>query len=752
MNLYICEKPSLAKALFVALGGSENEIKQQQRNGYFQHGDETVTFCFGHMLELLDPEDHDIKYKEWKLDTLPFRFEPKLKIKKDSAAQYKVISQLLKKANIVFHVGDPDEEGQLLIDEILTYEKSNKPVKRILIADLNKEAIKKSLAKIDDNCNHVKHGEYALARSISDQLFGYNLTRAYTLAARLKGHDGVFNIGRVQTAIVNLIDERCQSVESHKESYYHNVDGLFEIGGTSFPARYITTENDPVNDKGQIIDKAFAATIANKVKNQPSLITQAKHSMKKKRSPMPYTMATLQSDCARKFGLTALETLDTVQSLYEKHKVLTYPRSNCSYLGDDHFNERHDVLKAISTTVPMFAKFIDSANATEIHTCFNSDKVGAHHGIIPTYTRANFDDFTDLEKKIYQLVARSYLALFYPPADYAVSDVEVNVADLHFSVRSETNRNKGWMTLYTNDQDNPDIEEASEFDSNLAALNVNQSGLCVDASVNDKTAPKPKYYVESTLLRDLTHIAKHIESPELKKIMDTFFKEKGIHAELGTEATRASVIEKVFESGMAVKEKLPGYKELAFKTSDIGKQFIRLLPNGCKKVDVTADWCRMGVEVKNGKMSVEQYVDAVYQFIEKQVNHVKSHGLDIKVDLESCSECFDGYLKLIKTTKSKFFGCTNHPNCSVTYPEYKGSPYTQKHDCPECGKPLVLRSSGNDYFFGCSGYNDGCKNTMACVGGKPATKSFNSSKRSSGHKAKKTAKGSRVRTGSVLKR
>lgn len=338
------------------------------------------------------------------------------------------------------------------------------------------------------------------------------------------------------------------------------------------------------------------------------------------------------------------------------------------------------------------------------------------------------------------MVARSYIALMYPASEYAVSDILAEVADLQFSVTSESNISLGWEKLYTSDADNPDIDEKSDVTTVLSSLNEGDTGTCENAEVAAKKAPEPKYYVESTLLRALTHVAPHISDPELKEVMNKFFKEKGIPAELGTEATRASVIEKVFESKMAEKQKLKGYKELAFVTTDIGKQFVALLPDGCKKVDTTAEWCRMGVEIKNGSMSVEQYVDNVYSFIEKQVNHVKSAGVNIKVDLESCSECFDGFLRPIKTGDHEFFGCTNHPKCSVTYPEYKGNPYTQKHNCPDCGKPLVLRKTKGDYWFGCTGYADnGCKKTMGCVGGKPAQKTFKkkSSKRSPSKRSKR---------------
>ena len=250
-------------------------------------------------------------------------------------------------------------------------------------------------------------------------------------------------------------------------------------------------------------------------------------------------------------------------------------------------------------------------------------------------------------------------------------------------------------------------------------LSDHDKGLCSSSEVQQKKSPKPKFYVESTLLRELTHVAKHIAHPELKKIMIEKFKLSNLSAELGTEATRASILEKVFESGLAEKVKLKGYKELAFITTDIANQLMPILPNGCKKVDVTAHWVNMGNDITEGRKDVNDYVDNVYQFIEKQVDYIKQAGLSIKVDASPCPKCNAGFLRFINTGKNPFFGCTNHPDCDAVFSEYKGKPFTQKHNCPDCGKPLILRKTKSDYWFGCSGYESGCESSFACTNGKP---------------------------------
>lgn len=729
MNVYICEKPSLARALAKGLGSdlSESAMKRsQQSEGFISIGNHRVTHCFGHMLELLDPEEHDIKYKEWSLDLLPMRFTPKLKVKKEAKKQYSVISRLVKEATTLYNVGDPDEEGQLLVDEILTFEgvmtndgRTNKPVKRILIADLNAAAVKKSLNNIVDNSKHVRSGHVALSRSISDQLFGYNLSRAYTLAARKKGYDGTINIGRVQTAIVNMIYERCQQVKTHKESFYYRLVGQFTFGGVVFPAAYQTLDTDPVNEKGQLVDQSFTEALSQRIEGQTAVIASAIHKPVYKAAPMPYTLATLQSDCARKFGISAQQTLDTAQALYEKHTLITYPRSNCKYLGDDHFDERLDVLSAIGKTSGAFVPFIDGAKASKPHKCFNSAKVGAHHGIIPTTNTANFSALSDIEQKVYNLIARSYIGVLYPTAIYDKSDVTVKVAELQFSVSSEVLKSQGWKVLYQNDQDNPDIEENAEITTPLSSLAQGQQGNCSSASVEKKKGQKPKYYVESSLLRDLTHVAKHITDPVLKSVMEKKFKALNLAAELGTEATRASILEKVFESGMAEKVEMTGYKERAYITTALAEKVLPILPDGCKKVDVTAKWVDMGNDIIEGTRSVTDYVDEVYQFLSTEINHVKANGLNVKFDTTPCPKCNEGHLRLIKSGSSPFFGCSNHPDCDAVFNEYKGKPFTQSHTCPVCQSPLVLRNTKGEYWFGCSGFNNGCKESFGCQNGKP---------------------------------
>lgn len=469
------------------------------------------------MLELLNPEDHDEKYAQWSFPLLPMRFEPKLKVKEEASDQYKTIQSLIKKSDVIYNVGDPDEEGQLLIDEILDFEKVTVPVKRIFIADYNLTAVKKSISNASDNNLHRKDGEIALARSISDQAWGFNLTRAFTLAAKAKGYDSVLSVGRVQTAVVNMVNDRCLAVENHISSYYFDVFGDFKINGVNFPAKYVIEDTDPVDDYGKINDKSFADFIAEKCIDENAIIETAKHSEVNKFSPMPYSLSTLQADCARKFGITSQQTLDALQALYETHKVLTYPRSDSKYLGDSHFKNGKSIINSIIKTNPVFSSFVSDSDSSSKHKCFNDKKFEAHHAIIPTETSCDFSKLSATEQSIYNLVARSFIALFYPPAKYGNSKITIKVADLQFHIETEKQLTNGWKALYSNDKDNPDIDESLESDTALSSLKTGMKGFCTNIEIENKKTSPPKYYVESTLVRDLTRAVIFVKNETLKK-------------------------------------------------------------------------------------------------------------------------------------------------------------------------------------------------------------------------------------------
>ncbi len=430
-TLYICEKPSLANAIAQGLG-----IKSKE-NGYIttKQGD-TITWCFGHMLEQLMPEEYDDKYKTWNLDDLPFLLPYRLKIKESATKQYRIIKRLLSKASTVVNAGDPDEEGQLLIDEILQYEQYQGPVKRVLIADLTPEAVKKSLRNLKPNDDYVLMGKSALARSMSDYIHGLNLTRAYTVAARQKGMSGIVPVGRVQTALVNLVYERQKAIEHFDSNYFYNAIATVNIDGVSFEAEYLTKESDPTDEKGRLTHASAAQALAS-VSGKEARLSQATHKEGKQSAPMPYNLSALQADCAKQFGFSAEKTLELIQSLYEKHKLLSYPRSDCKYLGDDAYQDASTVVNAIEANSETLASLTSKATFESKHKAFNSKKVTAHTAIIPTAKTLDLSTLKKGERQVYELVARSFLALGYADATHLSTQLVVDIETHQFKASNK---------------------------------------------------------------------------------------------------------------------------------------------------------------------------------------------------------------------------------------------------------------------------------------------------------------------------
>ncbi|MCB1584570.1 MAG: DNA topoisomerase 3, partial [Xanthomonadales bacterium] len=546
MRLFIAEKPELAKAIVEGLGGGS------RKDGYFDCGSDCVTWCFGHMLELCDPEDYDEKYAKWNINDLPISHVPwKKKVSKDKKKQVKIIVDLIKNANIIVNAGDPDEEGQLLVDEIIEYSKSSVPVKRVLINDNNTKVVQKSLANLRDNAEFHGFSQAAEARSVGDQLYGYNLSRAYTLKAQEKGMQGVLSVGRVQTPVLGMVVRRERENKAHKKAYYYNVNGVFDVSGCQFPARYQVSDSDTQDDNGRLIDEEQARKIATAVSGQSAKVVKAETKNKKELAPLPYNLLKLQTDASRKFGYKPDQVKQITQDLREKHKLITYNRSDCEYLSDEQHADAQGILSAIATTAPLLAKASTNADPNVKGRAFNSSKVSAHHAIIPTEATANFAKLSEPEQKIYMLIARQYIAQFWPDRIYEQTILELDVGGHIFSAIANVTIQQGFKVLYKNDQGNEDLKSnEDDLNADLRSIKNGDIGRCIDAKSEQKETKPPALYTIATLLSDLTRVAKYIKDERLKKLLIEKDKDKaGEHGGIGTPATRDTIIKGLFDRG-----------------------------------------------------------------------------------------------------------------------------------------------------------------------------------------------------------
>ncbi|MFO6979487.1 DNA topoisomerase, partial [Pseudomonas aeruginosa] len=318
MRLFIAEKPQLGQVIAEALGGG------QRRGGSIQCGQDVVTWCVGHLLELAPPEVHNPAYAKWNAEDLPLKLRPvKYQPIPGTADQLDVVGQLIAQADEIVHAGDPDEEGQLLVDEVLAYFGNSRPVKRVLINDLNAASARKALGSLRDNGEFRGLSLRGQARSIADQLYGFNMTRAYSLAVQARGGRGVLSVGRVQTPILGLIVSRYLAHTAHKGSFYYNVSAALDFKGR-IRGRLLVADDAPTDEKGRILEESYANSIASACRGQPGLVVSVVQEEKSQVAPLPFSLLDLQAQMSREHGINAEKTLAITQVLREKHKAITY--------------------------------------------------------------------------------------------------------------------------------------------------------------------------------------------------------------------------------------------------------------------------------------------------------------------------------------------------------------------------------------------------------------------------------------------
>lgn len=712
MILYIAEKPSLAKAIFEGLGGNP---QTQKAEGYYQHKEHIVTYCVGHLMELYDPQDYDERYAKWTLADLPIPtvYPPKLKAKPDTKSQLQTVLNLINKADSIVHAGDPDDEGQLLVDEVLNYAQNNKPVKRLLVADLNLAPVQKALANMKPNDTFIPSGMSALARSIGDQSFGYNLTRACTLKGREKGFQGVLNVGRVQSAVLGLVNARTLANQNHQASFYYDITATFDCGGHAIKAKHNPSDADQVDEKGRLISESNARFIQDKVKEKNGLITLAITKPEKKQPPQPLNLSTLQQLCAKAFGFSAEKTLTVTQSLYETHKLLTYPRTDNRFLSDEHFYQSNDVLNAIKTTLPTLREASEHADTTQKHKAFNAEKIEAHHAIIPTIKSSSESALSADERHVYELVARYFIGLFYPESVRDKTKVMFEVEGVQFSATQSVLVQQGWEVLHRSEKE----ENSTPQGFDLSELKSNSQAACLDTEVEKKKTNPPKYFTESTLLSAMTRAASFIDDPELRAKLEAKDKDSSDRGSIGTEATRASILAKLAaNTNLVTITEEKGYKEKVWKTTKQGQEFCQALPDEVIKPDISAMWAEKQALIKQGEMTVEDFIADVDQYIATRIDALNKDGINITANTVPCPDCGKPLFQRMGK-HGKFWSCTGYPECSNAYPDKHGKPdftprakpVVSQHKCPTCGKGLIRRKASRGkgkYFWGCSGYPD----------------------------------------------
>jgi len=601
LKLYIAEKPSLGRAIAAALPKPHKNQK-----GYIELGNgDVVSWCIGHILEQADPEAYNLDFKKWHMAHLPIIPDQwQLKPKAQTRSQLTVLRKLVKSASEIIHAGDPDREGQLLVDEVIDFLKVSKTkkqqVKRLLISDLNLPAVKRSLNALKSNQEFMPLSISALARSRADWLYGINLTRAYTLQGQKVGYNGVLSVGRVQTPLLGLVVEKDRQIANFIPHDYFDVYAKVRTkNNETFNVKWQPSEAciPYMDDNKKVINKALAENVVKRITNQPATVTSVIKQDKQQVAALPYNLSSLQIDAAKRFSMNAKLVLDVCQALYEKHKLITYPRSDCRYLPLEHHQQAKGIIDILSRSTEEYGKFAQGANHSLKSKAWNNSKVSAHHAIIPTEKSANNMTLNSFEKNIYQLVVRQYLAQFYPPYRYHQTQVEIDIAQGKFTVNAKIPQQQGWKVMFQTAKkanSNNDNQE-SHTDQVLPELSEGDQLHCEQGSLVEKLTQAPKAYTDATLLSAMTGIARLVQDNAIKKIL----KETD---GLGTEATRAGIIDLLFKRGFLQRI---GKNITA---TDIGKSLINALPKMATTPDMTAQWEATLNDISERKSNYQNFI------------------------------------------------------------------------------------------------------------------------------------------------
>jgi DNA topoisomerase-3 len=581
MKLYIAEKPSLGRAIADAL-----PKPHKKGDGYITVGNgDCVSWCVGHLLEQAEPGVYDARFKKWQMDHLPIVPDKwQLTPKTNSRKQLAVLRKLITEADELIHAGDPDREGQLLVDQVIDYVNvgghKRQSIKRCLINDLNPAAVTRALSQMRDNREFASLSISALARSRADWLYGINMTRAFTLQGRKVGYQGVLSVGRVQTPLLGLVVARDKDIAHFvAKSFYQVIAHLVTQDGEQFKARWQPSEDcQPWQDEeGRVLSKKLAENVAARIAQQPARVSRSSRKTKQQPPPLPYNLSSLQIDAAKRFGMSAKAVLDTCQQLYERHKLLTYPRSDSRYLPVEHLNDRDAVMAAIANNSAALAAAVNNADSTLISKAWNDKRIEAHHAIIPTARKLDSSKLSHAECNIYALAARNYLAQFYPAHEYQDSEIDLNIEGGVFFARARAALKPGWKQLFAVPDTGQRAPPEAALNAQLPTLKKGDASTCEHAEILDKLTSPPKPFDDASLLAAMTGIARYVTDNAIRKILkDT--------DGLGTEATRAGIIELLFTRDFLVR------KGKQIHATAAGKGLINSLPSMATTPDMTAQW------------------------------------------------------------------------------------------------------------------------------------------------------------------
>ncbi len=670
-SLVLAEKPSVARDIASVLKCTK------KGNGYLEGDKYIVTWALGHLVTLADPESYDVKYKSWNLEDLPMLPENlKLTVINQSGKQYNAVKSQLTRGDVneIIIATDAGREGELVARWIIAKAKVNKPIKRLWISSVTDKAIKDGFANLKPGKNYENLYQSAVARSEADWYIGLNASRALTTKFNAQ-----LNCGRVQTPVVAIIANREDEIKNFKAQTYYGIEAQ------TADNLKLTWQDAKGNSRS--FDKEKIEVIVKKLGNTNATVTEIEKKPKKTFSPGLYDLTELQRDANKIFSYSAKDTLNIMQKLYEQHKVLTYPRTDSRYISQDIVGTLPERLKACGIgEYRSLANKVLSKPIKASKTFVDDSKVSDHHAIIPTEGYVNFSAFNDKERKIYDLVVKRFLAVLFPAFEYEQLTLRAKISDENFIASGKTILSSGWKEVYENRFDDDDTTEGLKEQILPRIEKGNTLNVTLIAQTSGQTKPSARFN-EATLLTAMENPTKYMDTQN-KQLAETLKSTGG----LGTVATRADIIEKLFNSFLMEKKGKDIY------LTSKGKQLLDLVPEELKSPTLTAEWEQKLEAIATGKLKKEVFISEMKNYTKEIVSEIKSSDKKYKHDnisTKSCPDCGKPMLE-VNGKKGKMLVCQDR-ECG----HRKNVARVTNARCPQCKKKLELRGEGDGQIFTC---------------------------------------------------
>lgn len=677
-SLVIAEKPSVARDIARVLHCT------RKGNGVLEGNDYAVTWALGHLVTLADPEEYDKKYTKWEMSTLPMLPDKmKLVVIRQTGKQYHAVREQLYRKDIgdIIIATDAGREGELVARWILDKAECRKPIRRLWISSVTDKAIKEGFANLKDGHQYDNLYRAAVARAQADWLVGMNGTRALTCK-----YNAQLSCGRVQTPTLAMIAKREEEIRSFTPKEYYGISLL--AGGVHW------TWREEKSGSLRTFHKERAEEIAGKLGNTALEITSVTKKEKKAFAPGLYDLTTLQREANQKFGFSAKQTLNIMQRLYENHKVLTYPRTDSKYIGKDVVPTLKERLKACGTGPYKKLAGMLVNKPIQVNSSFVDDKkVSDHHAIIPTEQFVQLDHMTNEERKIYDLVVRRFLSVLYPPFIYEQVSMEGRAGGETFAAGGKVVKSRGWKEVYENQEEEEETEDGELKDQRLPKLDQRQRLVIEKVSMTTGKTKPPARFTEATLLAAMENPVKFMESGDRQAA-----KTLGETGGLGTVATRADIIEKLFNSFLMEKK---GNEILITAKA---KQLLELVPEDLRKPELTADWEMKLSNIAKGKMKQETFLREIRNYTCDIVKEIKTGDGTFRHDNLTNKICPNCGKKLLAVNgkNAKLLVCQDR-ECG--YRETVSR--TTNARCPKCHKRMEMYVKGKEEIFVCAcGYKE----------------------------------------------